>query len=88
MGYLGANNEALSYGLSYNLGGISLGATMHKVTNTDNEDYERNVMEVNLGYSLGDNASLGVRYATDDDNGVEDKYTWVTLTSYSVINYL
>ena len=36
-------------------------------------------MEVNLGYSLGDNASLGVRYATDDDGTTETKYTWVTL---------
>jgi len=76
MGYLSANDEDLSYGLSYNMGSISLGATMHKITNTTDEAYERDVTEINLGYSLGDNAALGVRYATDGD----DKYTWVTLT--------
>lgn len=80
MGYLGANDENLAYGLSYNLGGVSLGATMHNVTNTKDDTYERKAMEVSLGYSLGDNASLGLHYATDDTNGTEDKYTWVTLT--------
>ena len=32
MGYLGAGDEDLSYGLSYNMGGITLGATMHNIT--------------------------------------------------------
>jgi hypothetical protein len=76
MGYLHAGDENLSYGLTYNMGGISLGATMHNVTNTMDEDHERSVTEFNIGYSLGDNAALGVRYANDDDA----KYTWVTLT--------
>ena len=76
LAYLGANKEDLSYGLSYNLGGISLGATMHKITDAQDDTYERSVTEVNLGYDLGSNASLGVRYATDED----DKYTWLTLT--------
>jgi len=49
---------------------------MHKVTNTLDDDYERAVTEINLGYALGDNAALGVTYATDED----DKYTWLTLT--------
>jgi len=80
MGYLGANDENLAYGLSYNLGGVALGATMHNVTNTKDDTYERQAMEVSLGYSLGDNASLGLSYATDDVNGTEAKYTWVTLT--------
>jgi len=76
MGYLNAGDEDLSYGLTYNMSGISMGATMHKVTNTLDDAYARDVMEVSLGYSLGDNAALGVRYATDED----DKYTWLTLT--------
>jgi hypothetical protein len=76
MGYLGAGDEDLSYGLSYNLGGISLGATIHNITDATDDTYEREVTEVNIGYSLGDNAGLGIRYATDDDS----KYTWVTLT--------
>jgi hypothetical protein len=76
MGYLNAGDEDLSYGLTYNMAGISMGATMHAITNSLDETYERDVMEVSLGYSLGDNAGLGVSYATDGD----DKYTWLTLT--------
>ena len=76
MGYLGAGDEDLSYGLSYNMGGISLSASMHNITNSLDEDYEREVTQVGIGYSLGDNSSLGISYATDDDA----KYTWVTLS--------
>ena len=53
-----------------------VGVTMHAITNSLDEDYERDVMTVDLGYSLGDNAGLGMSYATDGD----DKYTWLTLT--------
>ena len=79
MGYLGAGDEMLSYGLTYNMGGISMGATMNAVTSLD--ESTRDVMEVSLGYSLNDNAGLAVKYATDasgDDDAV--KYTWLTLT--------
>ena len=83
IGYLGAGDEDITYGLSYSAGGISVGATMHRITNTINENYERSAMELNLGYSLGNNASLGLKYITDD-NGVptadESKYTYLTLT--------
>jgi hypothetical protein len=80
MGYLGAGDEMLSYGLTYNMAGISMGATMNAVTSLD--ESTRDVMEISLGYSLNDNASLSVKYATDgnDDDTTEDaKYTWVTL---------
>ncbi|MDC0204527.1 hypothetical protein OAJ65_01895 [Flavobacteriales bacterium] len=81
MGYLGANDEDLSYGLSYNMGGISLSATMHNITNATDETYERSVTEVGIGYSLGDNAGLGISYATDaTEGGADNKYTWVTLS--------
>ena len=78
MGYLGANDEDLSYCLSYNMGGISLSATMHNITNAKDDTYEREVTEVGIGYSLGSNADLSINYATDS-NGSDDKYTWVTL---------
>ena len=81
MGYLGAGDEMLSYGLTYNMAGISMGATMNAVTSLD--ESTRDVMEISLGYSLNDNASLSVKYATDgnDDDTTEDaKYTWLTLT--------
>jgi hypothetical protein len=82
MGYLGHADEMLSYGLTYNMGGISMGATMNKVTNSVDANAKRDVMEISLGYSLNDNASLSIKYATDGDEDAttEDaKYTWVTL---------
>ena len=78
MGYLGAGDEMLSYGLTYNMAGISMGATMNAVTSVD--ETTRDVMEISLGYSLSDNAGLSLKYATDasgDDD--EDKYMWLTL---------
>jgi hypothetical protein len=75
MAYLGAGGENLSYGLTYNMAGISLGATMHNVTNSLDETVERDVTEISLGYSLNDNASLSLRMIDDADT----KYMWLTL---------
>ena len=80
LGYLGANDEDLSIGVTYNMAGIDLGATMHMITNSEDEAYERDVMEISLAYSLNDNSSLGVKYATDATGDVDTKYTWLTLT--------
>ena len=80
VGYLGANDENMSLGLTYNMGSINLGATMHQISNSENDDYERDVMEISLGYSLGDNAGLSLKYATDATGDAdEDKYMWLTL---------
>ena len=79
MGYLNSGDEMLSYGLTYNMAGISMGATMNAITALD-EDFNRDVLEVSLGYALGDNAALAVKYATDATGDVEEKYTWLTLT--------
>ena len=75
-----AGEEDMSLGLTYTMGAISLGATMHQITNSENEDYERDVMEISLGYSLNDNSNLSLNYATDQvgDND-EMKYMWLTL---------
>lgn len=81
MGHLGANDENMSFGVSYDMGGISLGAAMHKITN-DVEDAngvtpeDREVSEVSLGYSINDNAAVSLRYASDND----DNYMWLTVT--------
>ena len=89
LGYLASGMEDLHYGVSYNLGGISLGATMHNITDATEgmDDYERNVMVLDLGYSMSNNASLGLKYATDDDgyDATEANYTWINFNSYSVI---
>jgi hypothetical protein len=73
MGHLTAGAELLSYGLTYNMSGISLGATMNNITNADAT--ERDVTEFSLGYSLNDNAGLSLQYADDADT----KYMWLTL---------
>ena len=80
MGYLGANDEDVSLGLTYTMSGIDLGASMHMITNSEDESYERDVMEISLGYTLNDNANLSLNYATDQvgDND-EAKYMWLTL---------
>ena len=82
MGYLGAGAEMLSYGLTYNMAGISLGATMHAVTNSleGNEEYDRAATEISLGYSLNDNASLSLSMVNDNNGTDTDtKHMWVTL---------
>ena len=81
MGYLGANDEDLAVAVSYAMGDFSIGIGMHKVTNTEADDYERNVTEANLSYTMSDNANVGIKYATDNDGAEEDvKYMWLTLS--------
>ena len=75
MGYLGAGAEMLSYGITYQMSGISLGATMHNVTNSMDEAIDTDATEISLGYSLNDNAGLSLSMV--DDNEV--KYMWLTL---------
>ena len=80
MGYLSAGDEDLAIGLTYTMSGVNLGATIHTITNSVDADYARDVMEISLAYSLNDNSSLGVKYATDATGDVDSKYTWLTLT--------
>ena len=75
MGYLGAGAELLSYGITYNMAGISLGATMHNVTNSMDEGVDTDATEISLGYSLNDNAGLSLSMVDDNDT----KYMWLTL---------
>jgi len=74
LGYQLKGTEVLAYGLTYNMSGISLGATMYNVTN-DANGTDTDATEISLGYSLNDNANLGLSMI--DDNDV--KYMWLTL---------
>ena len=81
LGHLGANQENMYIGGTYNMGAFSLGATMHTVTDTENDDYERKATEVSVGYSLGDNAALSYKLVTDNNGSDTDaNYNWITLT--------
>ena len=80
LGILGANDENMYVGGAYSMGAFSLGARMHTVTNTENDD-ERTASDISVGYTLGDNASLSYRMITDDMGGSEDtNYNYLTLT--------
>ena len=80
MGYLGANDEDMAFGVSYAMGDFTLGLTMHNITNTEDEDAERSVTEANFDYNMSDNANVGIKYATDDASGEDVKYMWLTLS--------
>jgi len=81
MGNLSANDEDLAVAVLYAMGDFSIGIGMHKVTNTEVDDYERNVTEANLSYTMSDNANVGIKYATDNAGGDDDvKYMWLTLS--------
>lgn len=80
MGYLGANDEDMAFGVSYAMGDFTLGLTMHNITNSEDEDAERSVTEANFDYSMSNNANVGIKYATDDASGEDVKYMWLTLS--------
>lgn len=85
IGHLGANQKDIAIGGAYAMGDFNLGVTMHTITDESEgaaaEAYERNAMEISLGYTMSDNAGLSVNYATDNKGTETDtKYTWVTLT--------
>ena len=77
LGYQAAGTDVTSIGLSYDLGGINLGYTMHTVTHGDHDD---DASVISLGYSMSDNASISVdRFTYMDANDIEVESTWITL---------
>jgi hypothetical protein len=81
IGHLNPNDENMYIGASYNMGSFSLGATMHTVSNTEIDSYERTASEISIGYNLNDNASLSYKMVADNEGGEEDvNYNWLTLT--------
>ena len=74
LGYQAAGSEVMSMGISYDLGDISLGYTAHTITAEDGTETEATAMT--LGYSLNDNASIGLMKI--DDAGTES--TWLTIS--------
>ena len=70
---------------------FTLGATMHTITSLTEDDAatllvdesdvdDRNVTEFSIGYAMSDNATLSLKYASDEVGDADaDKYMWVTL---------
>lgn len=80
LGYLGADDENMYVGVDYGMGDFSMGLTMNMIGNGENDDYERTVNAFNLGYSMSDNANLGLSWASDKVGDADAiNYMWVTL---------
>ena len=66
--------EALSYGISYDLGDIAFSYTMHTVSVTDDgglpaaDDYD--LTDIKISYQLNDNCSIGYRAYKDQTDDV------------------
>jgi hypothetical protein len=81
LGHLDNNQENMYIGGTYSMGAFTLGATVHNVTDTEDDSYERAATEVSVGYSLSDNAALSYKMATDNNGTDTDtNYNWLTLT--------
>ena len=74
LGYQAAGSEVASIGISYDLGGVMLGYTMHTVTAEDGTEAESSSMTLN--YALTDNATIGFARL----GGTDTENTWITLS--------
>ena len=73
LGYQAAGTEVASIGISYDLGEIMLGYTMHTVTNEDDTEAESSSMTL---IALKDNATIGLARL----GGTDTENTWITLS--------
>lgn len=78
----------MSFGGSYTMGAMTFGATMHNVTSDDvaaTEDVEAidgrdfTGTEFNFGYTLSDNASFSLNYASNDEESADNSRMWLSL---------
>jgi len=74
LGYQAAGSDVTSIGISYDLGDINLGYTMHTVTAEDGTEAESSSMTLN--YALTDNASIGFAKL----GGTDTENTWITIS--------
>ena len=68
----------MSFGGSYAMGDFMIGATMHTISSED-ETIDYSVTDLSLGYSLSDNSSVSMNYATSDRDAEEYTQTWISL---------
>lgn len=87
LGTLNPNDELLSIGVDYNMGGIDLSYSMHTITNSEGNltqgtgAEEATASELTVGYSLNDNAALSLKYATSDLYNLDgDDFMWLSLS--------
>lgn len=82
LGHGSNGQEVLSYGLTYDMGAITLSYNMHTTSSEGVEDVEATDMRVS--YQLNDNCTLGYRMLSTgvdaDADGNEDEYNTVTIS--------
>ena len=68
----------MSFGGSYSMGDFNLGVTMHTITSED-ETVDYSVTDLSLGYTLSENSSVTMNYASSDRSGEDNTKTWISL---------
>ena len=85
MNYSGFNADRgectdLSFGGSYAMGDFMIGATMHTISpETEGAFEDISVMDLSVGYTLSDNSSVTLNYASTDESGDDETQTWISL---------
>lgn len=70
----------MSVGGSYAMGEFMIGATYHSITpETDGAFDDITVMDLSVGYTLTDNSSVTLNYASSDESGDDVTQTWISL---------
>ena len=70
----------LSIGGSYTMGDFMVGATMHTISPEEDGAFEDiSVMDLAVGYTLSDNSSVTLNYASTDASGDDETRTWISL---------
>ena len=73
----------LSIGGSYTMGDFMVGATMHTISDADDNAGtafdDISVMDLAVGYTLSDNSSVTLNYASTDASGDDETRTWISL---------
>ena len=85
MNYSGFNAERgectdVSFGGSYAMGDFMIGATMHTISAEEDGAFDDiSVMDLSLSYTLSDNSSVTMNYASTDESGDDETFTWISL---------
>ena len=70
----------MSFGGSYAMGDFMIGATMHTISpETEGAFEDISVMDLSVGYTLSDNSSVTLNYASTDESGDDETQTWISL---------
>jgi hypothetical protein len=62
------------------MGDFMIGATMHTISAEEEGAFDDiSVMDLSVGYTLSDNSSVTMNYASTDESGDDETRTWISL---------